>query len=79
MEHAPVARTASIFDTIALTVGVVVGAGIFRTPSVVAASSGGEAAALSLWVLGGVVSFIGALCYANLAPPTPIPAGSTII
>ncbi len=75
MEQPSAKKTASIIDMIALTVGVVVGAGIFRTPSVVAANSGGEAVALSLWVLGGVVSFIGALCYAELGSSYPHSGG----
>ncbi len=75
MEQPSVLKHASLVDTIALTVGVVVGAGIFRTPSVVAASSGGEFSALSLWVLGGVVSFIGALCYAELGSAYPHSGG----
>jgi amino acid transporter len=54
-------------DAIALIVGIVVGAGIFKTPALVAANAGGAWAMLGAWLLGGVVSLIGALCYAELA------------
>ena len=62
-------------DAIALIVGIVVGAGIFKTPSLVAANAGGEAAMLAAWLLGAVVSLIGALCYAELATAFPSAGG----
>ncbi len=62
-------------DAIALIVGIVVGAGIFKTPSLVAANAGGAWAMLGLWLLGGVVSLIGALCYAELATACPHAGG----
>jgi amino acid transporter len=62
-------------DAIALIVGIVVGAGIFRTPSLVAANSTSEAVVLLLWGLGGLVSLIGAMCYAELASTWPDAGG----
>jgi len=62
-------------DTIALIVGVVIGAGIFKTPSLVAVNAGGAWTMLGAWLLGGVVSFIGALCYAELATACPHAGG----
>jgi amino acid transporter len=59
----------------ALIVGTVVGAGIFRTPSLVAANAGTETAALLAWVAGGVISLIGGFCYAELAAAYPNPGG----
>jgi basic amino acid/polyamine antiporter, APA family len=64
-----------VADAIALIVGIVVGAGIFRTPSMVAANASSEAAVLLLWGLGGLVSLIGALCYAELASTWPHAGG----
>ncbi len=52
---------------IAICVGVVIGAGIFRTPSLVAANSADSLMFMLAWVAGGVLSMIGALCYAELA------------
>lgn len=64
-----------VTDAVALTVGLVVGAGIFKTPSLVAASSGSGQGVLWAWLLGGVVSLVGALCYAELATAYPHPGG----
>jgi APA family basic amino acid/polyamine antiporter len=59
--------TLGLREAVALIVGLVVGAGIFKAPATVAAMSGGVGAMFGAWVLGGVVSLIGALCYAELA------------
>src|SRR5688572_1017465 len=57
------AATLSLTDAIALIVGIVIGAGIFRTPSLVAANSESDTMFLIAWLAGGVVSLVGALCY----------------
>ena len=58
-------------DVLAITVGIVVGAGIFRTPAVVAGEAGSGAVMLLVWAAGGLLSIIGALCYAELASAYP--------
>jgi amino acid transporter len=68
-------RALSRLDAIALVVGIVVGAGIFKTPSVVAAGAGTPGIALLLWLVGGATSFVGALCYAELVAAFPHPGG----
>ena len=65
----------SVRDAVAITVGIVVGAGIFRTPSLVAANAGGEGTAMLLWLAGGAVSLVGALCYAELTSTYPHAGG----
>jgi APA family basic amino acid/polyamine antiporter len=62
-------------DGVVLIVGLVLGAGIFRAPQLVAAGSGSAGTFLLLWVIGGVVSLIGALCYAELAATYPSAGG----
>jgi amino acid transporter len=62
-------------DVVALVVGIVVGAGIFRAPAVVAAAAGDSGRALFAWALGGAVSIAGAMCYAELAAAFPHAGG----
>jgi APA family basic amino acid/polyamine antiporter len=62
-------------EAVAMIVGIVVGAGIYRTPSIVAANSSSEAAMLLAWLVGGAVSMVGALCYAELASAFPNAGG----
>jgi basic amino acid/polyamine antiporter, APA family len=65
-----------LIDAIALIVGLVIGAGIFETPALVAANANSETAVLQAWGFGGAISIIGALCYAELATTYPNIGGS---
>jgi basic amino acid/polyamine antiporter, APA family len=62
-------------EAIAIAIGIVVGAGIFRTPSLVAGASSSELVFLAAWAVGGLLSIIGALCYAELASTYPQAGG----
>jgi len=64
-------RVLSTFDIVSLIVGTVVGAGLFKTPALVASALGSADAVMIAWVFGGIASFIGALCYAELATAHP--------
>lgn len=65
----------STLDTIALVVGLVIGAGIFSAPALVAGNSATPGDMLLAWVFGGVLSLIGAMCYAELATAHPNAGG----
>jgi basic amino acid/polyamine antiporter, APA family len=54
-------------EAVTLIVGIVVGAGIFKAPSMVAGQTGSAEWMFAAWILGGLLSLIGALCYAELA------------
>ncbi len=58
-------------DGIAFIVGVVVGIGIFKTPSLIAANTGTGMLFLLVWLAGGMISLAGALCYAELGAAYP--------
>jgi basic amino acid/polyamine antiporter, APA family len=62
-------------EAVAIIVGVVIGAGIFKAPSMVAAFSGSAEVMFGAWILGGLVSLAGALCYAELATSYPHAGG----
>jgi len=68
-------QTLSVTDACAMIVGLIVGAGIFGTPSIVAGAVGGEATLYAVWIAGGIFSIIGALCYAELATAYPSAGG----
>ncbi|WP_083961633.1 APC family permease [Salinimicrobium terrae] len=65
----------SPFDAFALIIGIVIGAGIFRTPSLVAGNLESGGMMLTAWLIGGAVSLIGALCYAELTTTFPNTGG----
>jgi amino acid transporter len=65
----------SLVETIGFIVSLVVGVGIFRTPSIVAGQVGTVWGLVAVWAAGGLVSLLGALCYAELATAYPHPGG----
>jgi len=60
---------------VALILGMVIGAGIFKTPALVASLSGDVGWTLGVWVLGALISVMGALCYAELCCAYPHAGG----
>lgn len=65
----------SPIGAVAIIVGIVIGAGIFKTPSMVAGITGDVGWALTIWVAGALISLMGALCYAELATTFPHAGG----
>ena len=70
------AQVLSLGDATAIIVGLIVGAGIFGTPSIVAGAVESPVLVVAAWVAGGVFSLIGALCYAELASTIPVSGSS---
>ena len=65
----------SVFDAVAMIVGIVIGVGIFKAPAIVAGNVSGETAFMLLWLAGGFISLVGALCYAELGSSHPNAGG----
>ena len=65
----------SVSDGVFLTVGMVVGVGIFKAPSIVAGNTSSVGAFLLAWLVGGAVSLCGALVYAELSSRHPHSGG----
>ena len=65
----------SVWDAVTILVGVVVGIGIFGFPPLVAMNAPSAAAYMGLWVAGGLVMLVGALCYAELGSAYPDAGG----
>ena len=69
-------RTLRLRDLFLLFIGSVIGSGIFRTPGPILRLVGGSVGvALLVWIVGGLLSLLGALTYAELAASNPEAGG----
>lgn len=68
-------RTLGVWSAAAAAVGLTIGSGIFRVPSIIAAEAGSVGAIALVWILGGVISLCGALTVAELAALFPRAGG----
>jgi amino acid transporter len=74
----PVKGTLGLWDAVSIIVGIVVGAGIYQTAPFILFASGSGQVAMTAWAIGGLVSFVGALCYAELATTYPRDGGDIV-
>jgi basic amino acid/polyamine antiporter, APA family len=65
-------------DAIAIIIGIVIGAGIYETAPLVLANVSSPLLAFGVWALGGVLSLVGAVCYAELASAYPHSGGDYV-
>ena len=61
----------SMWDAVSLIVGIVIGSTVFKMSGTIFANVPDPWTGLGIWVVGGALSFVGALCYAELATTYP--------
>ncbi len=67
-----------LWDATSIIVGIIIGVGIFKLPSTIFAKAPGPWEAMGVWALGGLLAFIGALCFAELASAYPRSGGEYV-
>ncbi len=77
-ERTGLARVLGLLDVIGIVVGSVIGSGIFIVPATVAFEVRSPVVMLAVWVVGGALTFFGALCFAELGGMYP-QAGGTYV
>ena len=65
-------------DATAIVVGIVIGSGIFVLPNVIARNVPSFWGMIAVWVIAGVLSFFGALAYAELGAMLPATGGQYV-
>jgi len=69
-------RTLRLHDLLLLFIGSVIGSGIFLTPGLILRQVHGSVGlSILVWIVGGVMSLLGALTYAELAAANPEAGG----
>jgi len=71
-------RQLTLLDSTSIIVGIIIGSSIYESAPLIAKSLPSTAWLLGMWVLGGVLSLIGALCYAELATAYPTEGGAYV-
>ncbi len=74
-EHSAIQARLSTFDTAMVVFSLVVGIGIFRAPAIVAGAAGSTDLFFTAWIVGGVISLIGALTFAEIGSRHPRAGG----
>ncbi len=71
-------RILGVRDGLAVTVGIVIGAGILRTPGLISGYLGNPLAILGVWFLGGIVVALSTLVLAEMAAALPEAGGKYV-
>ena len=71
-------RKLGVLDATAIVIGIVIGSGIFLLPNLIARSLPSHSAILAVWIVSGVLSFFGALAYAELGAMLPATGGQYV-
>jgi APA family basic amino acid/polyamine antiporter len=68
-------RKRGLFDSVAIVLGTIIGSGIFLVPNLVARNLPSPGWIVGVWIFTGVLSFFGALAYAELGAMIPATGG----
>ena len=71
-------RELGLSASVAIVVGTIIGSGIFRVPGAMMASVGSAKMVYLAWIVGGLLSFFGALTYAELGAMKPQAGGEYV-
>ncbi len=68
-------RELGLTETISIVIGRIIGSGIFRTPGTIMACTLSTGLFGLVWLVGGIITIFGAMCYAELVAMIPKSGG----
>jgi amino acid transporter len=71
-------KTLTYLNGLSLIVGLIIGSGIFSSPSQVNVNAGSPGASLIVWALAGILAWTGASSYAELGGAIPLNGGAQV-
>lgn len=71
-------KTLTYLNGLSLIIGLIIGSGIFSSPSQVNANAGSPGASLIAWVVAGLLAWTGAASYAELGGAIPVNGGAQV-
>jgi amino acid transporter len=71
-------KTLTYLNGLSLIVGLIIGSGIFSSPSQVNVNAGSPGASLIVWVIAGILAWTGAASYAELGGAIPLNGGAQV-
>ena len=71
-------KTLTYLNGLSLIVGLIIGSGIFSSPSQVNGNAGSPGAALVVWAIAGILAWTGASSYAELGGAIPLNGGAQV-
>lgn len=74
-EKTELERKLGLPETLSIVVNRIIGSGIFRTPAPIMLIVGSVSMFYGVWIIGGIATILGALCYAELVAMMPKSGG----
>jgi APA family basic amino acid/polyamine antiporter len=71
-------RRLGLIDATLIVVGIVIGSGIFLLPNLIARNLPSASAIIGVWIVAGILSYFGALAYAELGAMMPDTGGQYV-
>lgn len=74
-EKTDLERSLGLKETLSIVIGRIIGSGIFATPGPIMLASGSVFVFYSSWIVGGIATILGAVCYGELVSMMPRSGG----
>jgi basic amino acid/polyamine antiporter, APA family len=78
MEKTELRRELGLFDSVSIVLGIIIGSSIFLVPNLIARALYSPGWILTVWIITGLLSFFGALAFAELGAMLPATGGQYV-